>query len=87
MTTRLPHLETPFEVFGEGEITPNDAFSAPLTIKATNLGATPTSNPQPQTIHIEGDLVISAVAGHPRDAPAVIYRIEMRARDHVQWRH
>ncbi|MDB5966567.1 MAG: sulfite dehydrogenase (cytochrome) subunit SorA apoprotein [Polaromonas sp.] len=26
ITTRPPHLETPFKVFGEGAITPNDAF-------------------------------------------------------------
>jgi hypothetical protein len=26
ITTRPPHLETPFAVFNEGPITPNDAF-------------------------------------------------------------
>ncbi|MES2500683.1 MAG: oxidase, partial [Pseudomonadota bacterium] len=26
ITTRPPHLETPFEIFNEGVLTPNDAF-------------------------------------------------------------
>ena len=51
-------------------------FSAPMTLKATDIAATVTPEPQPKTIFSEGDLVISAVAGHHRDAPAVIYRID-----------
>ena len=51
-------------------------FSAPMTLKATDIVAVPTSDPQPKTIFSEGDLVIRAVAGHHRDAPAVIYRID-----------
>ena len=51
-------------------------FSAPMTLKATDIAALPTRDPQPRTIFTEGDLVISAVAGHHRDAPAVIYRID-----------
>ncbi|WP_428419781.1 MBL fold metallo-hydrolase [Methylibium sp.] len=51
-------------------------FSAPLTIKATDIGTALLPNPQPKVIHSEGDLVIRAVAGHHRDAPAVIYRID-----------
>ena len=51
-------------------------FSAPMTLKATDIAALPTSDPQPKTIYNESDLVIRAVAGHHRDAPAVIYRID-----------
>ena len=51
-------------------------FSAPMTIKATDISATPASDPQPQTVFSEAGLVISAVAGHHRDAPAVVYRID-----------
>ena len=59
-------------------------FSAPMTIDATDLATPATSkrqpDPQPKTIYTEGDLVISAVAGHHRDAPAVIYRIDHAGR-------
>ena len=51
-------------------------FSAPMTIKATDIASMPAGDPQPKAIHNEGDLVISAVAGHHRDAPAVIYRVD-----------
>ena len=54
-------------------------FSAPMTITTTDIAAgltTATTDPQPKTILTEGDLVISAVGGHHRDAPAVIYRID-----------
>ena len=53
-------------------------FSAPMTIKATDIGSAAAQEPQPQpkTIYNEGGVVISAIAGHHRDAPAVIYRID-----------
>ena len=53
-------------------------FSAPITFKTTDVAtsATPSPTPAVQKIHTEGDLVVSAVAGHHRDAPAVIYRID-----------
>ena len=51
-------------------------FSAPMTLKVTDIAAAPTSDPRPKTIYNEADLVIRAVAGHHRDAPAVIYRID-----------
>ncbi len=47
-------------------------FSAPLTLKATDIGATP----QPRVLLDEDGLRITALAGHHRDAPAVIYRID-----------
>ena len=51
-------------------------FSVPMTLKATDIAAVPTRDPQPKAIYSEADLVIRAVAGHHRDAPAVIYRID-----------
>ncbi len=51
-------------------------FSAPMTIRATDIGAVPATEPQPKTIYDEGGVLISAIAGHHRDAPAVIYRID-----------
>ena len=55
-------------------------FSAPMTLKTTDIAAVPASDPQPKTIYSEADLVIRAVAGHHRDAPAVIYRIDHAGR-------
>ena len=51
-------------------------FSAPITFKATDIAVMPTGDPQPKTIFDEGGLRITAIAGHHRDAPAVIYRID-----------
>ena len=51
-------------------------FSAPMTVKATDIAAMTANNAQPKTIFTEGGLVISAVAGHHRDAPALVYRID-----------
>ncbi len=51
-------------------------FAAPITIQAHDIPATVHQNPVPQTIFNEGGFVITAVAGHHRDAPAVIYRID-----------
>lgn len=48
------------------------AFSAPLTLRATDIGATP----QPRVLLDEDGLRITALAGHHRDAPAVIYRVD-----------
>ena len=51
-------------------------FSAPMSLQPTDIATLPTSDQQPKTIFTEGDLVISAIGGHHRDAPAVIYRID-----------
>ncbi|CAN5203554.1 MBL fold metallo-hydrolase [soil metagenome] len=53
-------------------------FSAPMTLKVSDIDTTavPSGAPRPKTIFSEADLVIRAVAGHHRDAPAVIYRID-----------
>ena len=51
-------------------------FSAPMTIDAHNLSTALKPKQKPKTILTEGDLTISAIAGHHRDAPAVIYRVD-----------
>ena len=55
-------------------------FSAPLRFKVTDIAAPAVASAMPaaRTVYAEadGDLRISAVAGHHRDAPAVIYRID-----------
>ena len=53
-------------------------FSAPLSFKVTDIEAPsmPMAAPEPRTLFNEGGLRIRAVAGHHRDAPAVIYRID-----------
>jgi ribonuclease BN (tRNA processing enzyme) len=50
-------------------------FAAPITLHAHDLAA-PAANAVPQAIYREGDLIVSAVAGHHGDAPSVIYRID-----------
>jgi ribonuclease BN (tRNA processing enzyme) len=50
-------------------------FSAPMTIQAHDIPARP-EHALPQQILKQGDLVITAVAGHHGDAPSVIYRID-----------
>jgi ribonuclease BN (tRNA processing enzyme) len=51
-------------------------FSAPMTITSRDLKTALQPGQKPHTILSEGDLKISAIAGHHRDAPAVIYRID-----------
>ena len=51
-------------------------FSAPMTILPTDIPATLRLDASPTKVYDEGDLVVSAIAGHHRDAPAVIYRID-----------
>jgi ribonuclease BN (tRNA processing enzyme) len=50
-------------------------FAAPMTIRAHDISTQIQSRPEPQIIYKDGDLAISAIAGHHGDAPAVIYRI------------
>jgi len=75
-TTRLIHL-----LFDhDGAFGYLRDFSAPMTIDAhdlsTSLSTSLSHQPKPKTILTEGDLTISAIAGHHRDAPAVIYRVD-----------
>jgi ribonuclease BN (tRNA processing enzyme) len=63
-------------LFGEaGAFSYLPAFSAPMTITASDVGTS-----RMQTLLSEDGLVISAVAGHHRDAPAVIYRVDYAGR-------
>lgn len=51
-------------------------FSAPITLHATNLPAARQAKAQVKQIYTEDKLTISAIAGHHRDAPAIIYRVD-----------
>lgn len=51
-------------------------FSAPMTIQAHDLPARVQPNTRPQVLFKRNNLVVSAIAGHHGDAPAVIYRID-----------
>jgi ribonuclease BN (tRNA processing enzyme) len=51
-------------------------FAAPITIQAHDIPAKVEPNLVPHAILNERGLVITAVAGHHLDAPAVIYRID-----------
>jgi ribonuclease BN (tRNA processing enzyme) len=55
-------------------------FAAPLTIQAHDIPTGAHASTAPQTILKEDGLVITAVAGHHRDAPAVIYRVDYAGR-------
>ena len=51
-------------------------FSAPMTIQPSDIPATLKPDAVPAKVYADGDLVVTAIAGHHRDAPAVIYRID-----------
>lgn len=52
-------------------------FSAPMTLKTTNIPASASAgHGQPQTLYNADGLRVTAAAGHHRDAPAVVYRID-----------
>ncbi len=53
-------------------------FSAPLRFQVNDIDAPATASalPEVRTVFDEGGLLISSVAGHHRDAPAVVYRID-----------
>ncbi len=55
-------------------------FAAPITLHPHDLAAQADKKPVPRTLFRDQGLVISAVAGHHRDAPAVIYRIDYAGR-------
>jgi ribonuclease BN (tRNA processing enzyme) len=55
-------------------------FSAPMTLEAHDIAAQLVANAQPHEILRQGALVITAIAGHHGDAPAVIYRVEYAGR-------
>jgi ribonuclease BN (tRNA processing enzyme) len=51
-------------------------FAAPMTIQPHDISPTMHANPVPELIVRDRGVVITAVAGHHGDAPAVIYRID-----------
>ncbi len=51
-------------------------FSAAISIKTTDLATATKPMSMPKIILTEDGLVIRAIAGHHRDAPAVIYRVD-----------
>jgi ribonuclease BN (tRNA processing enzyme) len=55
-------------------------FSAPMTIQPHDISAQVSAAAVPHAIFSEGRLSISAIAGHHRDAPAIIYRIDYAGR-------
>jgi ribonuclease BN (tRNA processing enzyme) len=70
-TSRFLHL-----LFGPvGAFAYLSDFAAPITIRAHDISTQAQSRPEPQVVYKDGDLAISAIAGHHGDAPAVIYRI------------
>jgi ribonuclease BN (tRNA processing enzyme) len=54
-------------------------FASPVSIHAHDIAA-PAANALPRQIFKDGDLSVSAAAGHHGDAPAVIYRIDHRGK-------
>src|SRR5271165_4417063 len=75
-TSRFLHL-----LFGPtGAFAYLSDFSAPMTLQAHDLSAGVIHGALPQAIFQHGGLVISAIAGHHGDAPAVIYRIDYAGR-------
>jgi ribonuclease BN (tRNA processing enzyme) len=71
-TSRFLHL-----LFGaNGAFAYLKDFSAPITIQAHDIPAQITRNSVPHVIFKHAELVITAIAGHHGDAPAVIYRID-----------
>ena len=65
LTTRPPQLETPFEVFNDGLITPNDAFF----VRYHNAGI-PTS--------IDGDKHVIKIGGNAAGKPFVLTMADLR---------
>jgi ribonuclease BN (tRNA processing enzyme) len=53
-------------------------FSAPVSFKVTDVTGFSHPRLEPRTLLHRADLAISAIGGHHGDAPAVIYRIDVR---------
>lgn len=71
-TSRFVHL-----LFGpKGAFAYLSDFSAPMTIQAHDLPARVHPNSRPRVIFKQNNWVVSAIAGHHGDAPAVIYRLD-----------
>jgi sulfite dehydrogenase (cytochrome) subunit A len=59
ITTRPPHLETPFEVFNEGVLTPNDAFFVRYHLAGLPLSIDPESYRLNVSGHVDTPLSLS----------------------------
>ena len=55
-------------------------FSGHVAFKTRDLAGAPKAGARPELILAENGVEIHAIAGHHRDAPAVIYRIDYRGR-------
>ena len=55
-------------------------FSGHMDFSVKDLAATPHAGARPEVILTENGLEIRAIAGHHRDAPAIIYRIDYHGR-------
>jgi ribonuclease BN (tRNA processing enzyme) len=55
-------------------------FSAPMTIQPHDISAQVSAAAAPHVIFSQDNLSITAIAGHHRDAPAIIYRIDYAGR-------
>jgi ribonuclease BN (tRNA processing enzyme) len=51
-------------------------FSAPITLHAHDIPASISMNAEPHVVFQQSALTITAIAGHHRDAPSIIYRID-----------
>jgi ribonuclease BN (tRNA processing enzyme) len=58
-------------------------FSAPMTLHAHDIPAAIGANALPQKLLEESALRVTAIAGHHRDAPAIIYRVEAAGKSMV----
>jgi ribonuclease BN (tRNA processing enzyme) len=75
-TSRLIDL-----MFGpQGAFSYLNDFSGHIDFSVKDLAATPSAGATPKLILSESGLEIRAIAGHHRDAPAVIYRIDYHGR-------
>ena len=75
-TTRFVHL-----LFGSrGAFAYLRNFSAPMTLRAHDIPVSTSPHAEPRVIYHRGSLTVTAVAGHHRDAPAVIYRVDAAGR-------
>lgn len=55
-------------------------FAAPISFKVKDVAPGTAGAPVVQTLHSDGELLVRAIAGHHRDAPAVIYRVDYAGR-------
>lgn len=72
ITTRPPHLETPFEVFNEGVLTPNDAFFVRYHLANMPTSIDPETYQLKITGHVDKPLSLSLKALKAMDSVVVV---------------